>query len=73
MQQLIITYDEQTGNVNVNGPIGNKGLCYLMLECSRDAIKEYADTHIPKQPVTTPNNGAQLTPFVRKAIKPRKR
>ena len=71
MQQLIITYDENTGNVNVNGPIGNKGLCYLMLECSRDAIKEYADKNI-QQPVAQ-NNGAQLAPFIRKAIKPRKR
>lgn len=43
MQQLIITYDETTGNVNVNGPIGNKGMCYLMLECARDAVKDHVD------------------------------
>lgn len=41
--ELHITFDEQTGNVNVNGPIGNKGLCYLMLECARDAVKDHVD------------------------------
>jgi hypothetical protein len=38
-----ITYDEQTGQINVNGPVDNKGLCYLMLECARDAVKDHTD------------------------------
>jgi hypothetical protein len=45
--ELHITYDDQTGAVNVNGPIGNKGLCYLMLECARDAVKDHVDRNVP--------------------------
>ena len=44
MFELHITWDETNGNVNVNGPIDNKGLCYLMLECARDAIKDHVDS-----------------------------
>ena len=29
------------GRVNVNGPIGNKTLCYGMLEAAKDAIRDY--------------------------------
>lgn len=43
ISELHITYDDATGNVNVNGPVGNKGLCYLMLECARDAVKDNVD------------------------------
>jgi hypothetical protein len=43
MIELRITYDEATGNVNVNGPVNNKGLCYMMLECARDAVKDHID------------------------------
>lgn len=28
------------GRVNVYGPIGNKFLCYGMLECAKDAIRD---------------------------------
>jgi hypothetical protein len=45
MIELRITWDETTGDVNVNGPLTNKGVCYLMLECARDAIKDHVDTH----------------------------
>jgi hypothetical protein len=41
--QLIITIDEQTGAVKVEGPIQNKSLSYSMLECARDAIKDFTD------------------------------
>lgn len=39
---LTITYDQSNGAVSVNGPINNRGLCYLMLEMARDSIKDYA-------------------------------
>lgn len=29
------------GQVQVHGPLGNKGLCYMMLECAKDAIRDY--------------------------------
>jgi len=53
-----ISYDEATGNVNVNGPVHNKGLCYLMLECARDAVKDHVD-NIQRVAVAAPppNNG----------------
>lgn len=60
MLELRITYDEQTGNVNVNGPIGNKGVCYLMLECARDAVKDHVDT---VQRAAAPTDG--LPSFIR--------
>jgi hypothetical protein len=72
IHNLVITYDDQSGNMNVNGPVQNKGLCYLMLECARDAVKDHVDKN---QPVAVPaapqSNG--LPAFVRKAIRPRKR
>jgi hypothetical protein len=60
MVEMHITYDETTGNVNVNGPVNNKGLCYLMLECARDAVKDHIDN---AQKVSVPANG--LTSFIR--------
>jgi hypothetical protein len=40
--QLLIEMNEQ-GQITVNGPIGQKMLCYGMLDCARDAIKDYTD------------------------------
>jgi hypothetical protein len=64
MIELRITWDEETGNVNVNGPVHNKGLCYLMLECARDAIKDHIDTI-----QQTDSNG--LKPLILKAKRKR--
>jgi hypothetical protein len=63
MITLTINYDEATGNVNVNGPINNKGICYLMLECARDAVKDHVESLQRQQPdpavvpVTVPQVG----------------
>jgi hypothetical protein len=54
--ELRITINE-TGQVTVAGPIDNKGLCYSMLECARDAIKEFADARA-KQTIVPAGNGA---------------
>lgn len=40
--QLLITLTAE-GGVNVQGPIKDKVLCYGMLDCARDAIKDFAD------------------------------
>jgi hypothetical protein len=40
--QLLIEMNEQN-QITVNGPINNKMLCYGMLDCARDAIKDFAD------------------------------
>lgn len=53
---LTITMTPQ-GQVMVNGPIENKLLCYGLLECARDAIKDYADKaqeHGGLIPITRP-------------------
>ena len=66
MTELHITWDETTGQVNVNGPVHNKGLCYMMLECAKDAIRDCCDQ--AQQP---PPNG--LEPLIRKRTEKPKR
>jgi hypothetical protein len=39
--QLVITFDQMTGAINVNGPIQNLVLCYGMLESAKDVIRQY--------------------------------
>jgi len=69
--EMHITYDDQSGNVNVNGPVDNKGLCYLMLGCARDAVKDHVDALQKSPPVAVPSNG--IPAFVRKAIRGKRR
>jgi len=59
--EMHITYDDGTGNVNVNGPVHNKGLCYLMLECARDAVKDHVDG-VQKAAAMPPNG---MSAFIR--------
>ena len=40
--QLLIMMDE-AGNIGIEGPIEQKMLCYGLLDCARDAIKDYND------------------------------
>jgi len=41
MMELKITYDPTTGDVNVTGPLPQKGLIYLMLELAKDVVREW--------------------------------
>jgi hypothetical protein len=59
MIELHITWDETTGSINVHGPIHNKGLCYMMLESAKDAIREYCEAQ-----KAGPADG--LKPFIQK-------
>ncbi len=36
---LIIMFDQATGEIGVQGPIGNKFVCYGMLESAKDIIR----------------------------------
>ena len=36
---ITITFDMQTGALNVNGPMQDKVLCYGMLELAKDVIR----------------------------------
>jgi hypothetical protein len=31
------------GQINVTGPLHNKSLCYGLLECARDIVKDHTD------------------------------
>lgn len=44
---LVVAFDTLTGQVQVQGPIANKGESYKMLELARDAIKDYNDKRMP--------------------------
>ena len=52
---LVITFDQITGQVGVNGPIQNALLCYGILESAKDAIRKFAQDQAQEkriQPVT---------------------
>lgn len=51
--ELKITIDD-AGQLNVNGPIANKMMCYGMLEVAKDAIRE---THERNQRLVQPASG----------------
>lgn len=53
VQKLVITYTPGSGGVGVNGPIGNRALCYAMLELARDAIFE---SHLRESLELPPND-----------------
>ena len=38
---LVLTLNQRTGGIQVNGPIDNKFLCYGILEVAKDAIRDY--------------------------------
>lgn len=48
--QLVITaevVDGMIGGIKIGGPVGNKGLCYGILELAKDAIRTFK---IPDSP-----------------------
>jgi hypothetical protein len=38
--QLVITFDQMTGAINVSGPVDNAFVCYGMLEMAKDAVRK---------------------------------
>lgn len=44
---LVIAWDSLKGNIQLQGPIGNKGQCYMMLELAKDAVRQYVAERIP--------------------------
>lgn len=51
---LTIQFNPVSREVKVQGPIGDKGLCYLMLECARDAVKDFSDAQRKGEPSIIP-------------------
>lgn len=41
--QLVITFDQATGQINVNGPLDNAVLCFGMMEAAKDSIRKYVE------------------------------
>ena len=58
---MTITIDD-TGNINVNGPIDNKMVSYGMLEAARDAIYDY---HVAKVRSVQPPTSADIVALSR--------
>jgi hypothetical protein len=48
---LTITQDEK-GQVLVTGPIDHRSICYALLECARDVIKDHCDKRSQSSIVT---------------------
>ena len=42
-QAKLVIWINPDGTVAVNGPLDNKMLCYGLLDCARDAIKDFND------------------------------
>ena len=57
--ELHITFDQQTGNVQVTGPLPNKILCYGMLDMAKDVIREFKGQAAPELTIARmiPPNG----------------
>jgi hypothetical protein len=54
---VTITYTLATGNINVNGPLPNRMLCYAIVKLAEKALDEfYAKNMKPK--LVTPGNVA---------------
>ncbi len=67
MPKVILTItaeDEQLTRVSVSGPIGQKAVCYALLECARDAIKDHIDK--ANSPIDTNLDMKRLIEFSRK-------
>jgi hypothetical protein len=56
--QLLIERNE-AGQISVSGPITDKMLCYGLLECAHDAIKDFTDK--AQQKIVAPTNGDVLS------------
>ena len=69
MIKLEITYDATTGQVNANGPINNKGLCYMMLECAKDAVRDFVEKQSQEPAIVPARNGDILK--IRPGIEPK--
>jgi hypothetical protein len=51
--QLVITFDQLSGAVNVTGPMQNALLCYGMLETAKDVIRQYVKDNM--SPIVRPS------------------
>ena len=57
----MVTNETGASRINVNGPVGDKFLCYAMLEGARDAIKDFKQGEQPS--LIVPRPGVRLPPL----------
>ena len=60
--QMVITFNSNTGSVQVVGPINNRTLSYGMLEMAKEAIYDLKEKNKPQ--IQIPKHG--IMDFVRK-------
>lgn len=51
--QLVITFDQMTGAINVTGPIQNAVVCFGIMEAAKDVIRQYIKDH--QSPIVRPS------------------
>lgn len=61
IKTLVIELNVATGAVSATGPIGEKLLCYGMLDCARDGIRDYND-RLARPKIVRPEG--PLPPFI---------
>jgi hypothetical protein len=50
--QLVITFDQVTGALNVHGPIQNSVVCFGMMEAAKEVIHQYVKAN--QSPILRP-------------------
>lgn len=58
--ELTIAIDEH-GKIHITGPVHDKMVCYALLECARDEIKNHADALAKGTPIIAPSAGELAT------------
>lgn len=61
MKITMVTNEQGQSRISVNGPIGDKFLCYAMLEGARDAVKDFKPGEHPS--LVVPRPGVRLPPL----------
>jgi hypothetical protein len=52
MASVQLTISLTDGKVDINGPLNDKGLCYMLLELARDGIQDFAKRQADVQNLT---------------------
>lgn len=51
---MTITYDTAARGIRVEGPISDKGVCYMMLELAKDAVRSNVDRQLGDSRIVQP-------------------
>lgn len=62
---MVILFNKETQAINVNGPINDAILSFGMLECAKNALKDYHDKLKASQIIKPNVNGHNIMNFIR--------